>query len=59
MSGKEKVVEPLFSKDKIGVVVTILPLANFVEQVGKDRVEVGLWSLRGLARTLMSRHHHS
>ena len=37
--GKEEV-ERLLPRDKIGVVVTILPLANFVEQVGKDRVEV-------------------
>lgn len=33
-------VEGLLPKDKIGVIVTILPFANFVEQVGKDRVEV-------------------
>lgn len=33
-------VEGLLPQDKIGVIVTILPFANFVEQVGKDRVEV-------------------
>ncbi len=35
-------VEELLPKDKIGVIVTILPFANFVEKVGKERVEVGV-----------------
>lgn len=30
----------LLSEEKIGVVVTIIPLADFVGQVGKDKVEV-------------------
>ena len=40
VNGEKEEVERLLPRDKIGVVVTILPLANFVEQVGKDRVEV-------------------